>query len=69
MKKRAIEFYVGMELDINEECTGVVEQVTSDRIFIRSKAFTGWATKAEITEAMEAWARSEQCPGKQPPNA
>lgn len=49
-----MDFQVGMFLNINDECIGEVTQVTEDRIFIESEAFRGWATKAEIAEAMAA---------------
>jgi hypothetical protein len=55
-----IEFHVGMALDINEECLGTITQVTDDRICIESEAFTGWATKAEISEAIESLTTAEQ---------
>lgn len=59
-----IEFYIGMTLDINDECLGTVTQTTEDRIYIESECFRGWATKAEISEAMESWTKAEQCPSK-----
>ena len=43
---------VGATLDINEECVGVIVEETSEQIKIESKVFTGWATKAEIIEAI-----------------
>lgn len=43
---------VGTYLNINDECTGRITRETKDRIYIRSKCFTGWATKAEIRQAI-----------------
>ena len=61
-----IQFYVGMTLDINDECVGTVKQVAGDRIYIESDCFNGWATMAEISEAIQAMAKSEQCPNTLP---
>jgi hypothetical protein len=61
-----IEFYKGMTLDINEECLGTVTEVADDRIFIDSRCFRGWATKAEISEAMESLTKAEQSPRAPP---
>ena len=55
------EFHVGMVLDINEECLGVITTVANDRVLIDSECFRGWATKEEIASAMEEWATEEQC--------
>lgn len=49
-----IEFTVGMKLNLNDECVGTVTQATEDRVFIESDEFTGWATKAEISSAIES---------------
>jgi hypothetical protein len=61
-----IQFYVGMALSINDECAGKITRVASDKIYIESKVFTGWALKSEIADAIRAWAKAEQCPDMLP---
>jgi hypothetical protein len=56
-----IQFYVGMVLDINDECLGTVKELSGDRIYIDSECFRGWATMAEISQAIEGLPKSEQC--------
>ena len=54
------DFFVGMTLDINEECSGVVTEISDDSIFIESSVFRGWARKEEIAGAATEWATQEQ---------
>jgi hypothetical protein len=62
----AIEFYKGMSVNIDEECHGVVTEVTDDRIYIESDCFRGWATKLEIQAATEWLAKERQYPRTPP---
>ena len=61
-----MRFELGMKLNINDECVGTITEMTEDRIYIDSECFRGWATKAEIEEAI-ASATEAQCPSMQPP--
>lgn len=43
---------VGITININGECIGIITKEEHDRIYIESKCFTGWATKCEIRKAI-----------------
>ena len=53
----AVEFFVGMTLAMGwpdpDDETGTITDMTDDQIFIESDSFKGWATKKEISEAIE----------------
>lgn len=61
-----MDFFVGMILNINDECLGTVTQVTDDSIYIDSECLRGWAKKAEIESAIKEWATPAQSPHMQP---
>lgn len=61
-----MEFYTGMAIELDGECTGTVTAVEETRIFIKSDAFCGWADKTEILAAIIQPAKSGQSPSTRP---
>jgi hypothetical protein len=55
---------VGSLLNINDECIGRITAEDGERFYIDSDCFRGWATKAEIVEAIQS-ATGELCPDTQ----
>jgi len=53
MAIKAEDFQVGVQLNINDEGLGVIAKSTDAEVFIISDVFTGWATKAELADAIQ----------------
>jgi len=62
---KPLELGVGSFLNINDECVGQITDMDDVRFFIDAPCFRGWATKAEIYDAI-ASATAGQYPRTQP---